>query len=496
MKSNIFLFLFLALFSSYFIFSCTTAEAPPNYTITDSNENIDNNSNKTKVEIPAPETVLRSLHDDALVGSPAYAQLRYLCKDIGARMSGSENAQKAVEYMQRVLDSMNLDTVYLQPVMVPHWERGEKEFCQIMGNNDIKIDQKILDITALGGSVGTNGKLKTEIIAVNSLSELENLSQKEASKYKGKIIFVTQPMNAKFISTASAYGACSSVRVYGANVAAKVGAKAFLLRSLTLANDNHPHTGVMVYENNTTKIPAAALSTISADYLEKTLVKAKKENKSVEMELQLNCETLPDVLSYNVIGELRGREKPEEVITVGGHLDSWDLGEGAHDDGTGCLQSVEVLRLIQKLETRPKRTIRCVLFMSEENGASGAKEYAKVAKQKNENHIAALESDSGGFTPRGFRVQDTVRLKIIQKWLPLFEPYNLHKVEYGYGGTDIRPLGEMGTLLIGLEPDSQRYFDHHHAATDVFENVHEREFLLGAAAMASLTYMMAEYGIE
>ncbi|WP_338815362.1 M20/M25/M40 family metallo-hydrolase [Bernardetia sp. Wsw4-3y2] len=488
MKKTILSFVILILCNGLFLFSCTTAEAPPNYVITD--------SDKIKTEIPAPETVLRSIHDDALVGSPAYAQLRYLCKDIGARLSGSENAQKAVEYMQRVLDSMNLDSVYLQPVMVPHWERGEKEFCQIVSNDKNKINQKVLDITALGGSVGTDGRLKTEIVAVNSLADLENLSKKEAKKYEGKIIFVTQPMDAKFISTGSAYGACSSVRVRGANYAAKVGAKAFLLRSLTLANDNHPHTGVMVYEEDGKKIPAAALSTISANYLENLLVKAKKENKSVEMELQLNCQTLPDVLSYNVVGELRGREKPEEIITVGGHLDSWDLGEGAHDDGTGCLQSVEVLRLIQKIETRPKRTIRCVLFMNEENGARGAKKYAEIAKENNENHIAALESDSGGFTPRGFRVQDSIRLAIIQKWIPLFEPYNLHKVEYGYGGTDIRPLGDSGTLLIGLEPDSQRYFDHHHAKTDVFEAVHEREFLLGAAAMASLTYMMAEYGIE
>jgi hypothetical protein len=487
MKKNILSFIILILSSGLFLFSCTSAEAPPNYT---------QDNNKTKTEVPAPETVLRSFHDDALVGSPAYAQLRYLCKDIGARLSGSENAQKAVEYMQRVLDSMNLDTVYLQPVMVPHWERGEKEFCQLVGNDKEKIKEKTLDITALGGSVGTDGRLKTEIIAVNSLADLDNLSKEEAKKYEGKIIFVTQPMDAKFINTGSAYGGCSSVRVSGANSAAKVGAKAFLLRSLTLAHDNHPHTGVMVYEENIRKIPAAALSTNSANYLEKLLAKAKKENKSVEIELQLNCETLPDVLSYNVIGELRGREKPEEIITVGGHLDSWDLAEGAHDDGTGCLQSVEVLRLIKKLETRPKRTIRCVLFMNEENGARGAKEYARVAKEKNENHIAALESDSGGFTPRGFRVQDSARLAIIQKWQPLFEPYNLHKVEYGYGGTDIRPLGESGTLLIGLEPDSQRYFDHHHAATDVFENVHEREFLLGAAAMTSLVYMIAEYGIE
>lgn len=490
MKKNILSVVILILSSGFFLFSCTSAEAPPNYT---------QDNNIIKTEIPAPEIVLRSIHDDALIGSPAYAQLRYLCKDIGARLSGSKNAQKAVEYMQRVLDSMNLDTVYLQPVMVPHWERGEKEFCQIIGNNEDnqnKIEQKILDITALGGSIGTDGRLKTEIVAVNSLSDLENLSKKEAKKYEGKIIFVTQPMDAKFINTGSAYGGCSSIRVFGVNSAAKVGAKAFLMRSLTLKNDNHPHTGIMIYEEGGKKIPAAALSTNSATYLEKLLVKAEKENQSVEMELQVNSEILPDVLSYNVIGELRGREKPEEIITVGGHLDSWDLGEGAHDDGTGCFQSVEVLRLIQKLETRPKRTIRCVLFMSEENGASGAKEYARVAKEKNENHIAALESDSGGFTPRGFRVQDSARLKIIQKWQPLFKPYNLHKVEYGFGGVDIRPLGESGTLLIGLEPDSQRYFDHHHAATDVFENVHEREFLLGAAAMASLTYMMAEYGIE
>ena len=210
----------------------------------------------------------------------------------------------------------------------------------------------------------------------------------------------------------------------------------------------------------------------------------------------MNCETHPDVKSYNVIGEITGSQYPDEYIVVGGHLDSWDLGDGSHDDGAGCVQSMEVLRLFKEMGYKPKRSIRVVLFMNEENGLRGGLKYAEVAKEKSEDHIFALESDSGGFTPRGFTFHaDDVQLEKLQNWSPLFAPYYLHIFKEGEGGADIGPLKGDGTVLAGLQPDSQRYFDYHHAATDTFDKINKRELELGAASMTSLIYLVDKYGL-
>jgi len=242
-----------------------------------------------------------------------------------------------------------------------------------------------------------------------------------------------------------------------------------------------------------TKIPAAAISTRDAERLSALL----KTDPNLKFYMRMTPQTLPDVLSYNVIGEIKGTEKPDEIIVVGGHLDSWDVGEGAHDDGTGIVQSMEVLRLFKEMGIKPKRTIRAVLFMNEENGLRGGRKYAEEAKAKGEVHIAAIESDAGGFTPRGFGIDgnDDQYAKVLT-WKPLLVPYGLHDLSRGGGGADIGPLKGQGTVaLIGFKPDSQRYFDYHHTEIDTFETVNRREMQLGAASMASLVYLISQYGL-
>uniref|UniRef100_UPI003B5C7723 M20/M25/M40 family metallo-hydrolase n=1 Tax=Flagellimonas sp. TaxID=2058762 RepID=UPI003B5C7723 len=266
-----------------------------------------------------------------------------------------------------------------------------------------------------------------------------------------------------------------------------------IVRSMTLRLDDYPHTGSMSYGDTpvSERVPAAAISTKGAELLSTTLTL----NPDIKFYFKQNCKQFEDVESYNVIGEITGSTHPNEVMVVGGHLDSWDLGDGSHDDGAGCVQSMDVLRLLKETGYRPKRTLRVVLFMNEENGLRGGNKYAEVAQQKNEKHIFALESDSGGFTPRGFSFDcSEENLKQVQSWKSLFEPYLIHMFVKGYSGADIGPLKSEDLVLAGLRPDSQRYFDHHHAENDTFEHVNKRELELGAATMASLVYLIDKYG--
>ena len=300
-------------------------------------------------------------------------------------------------------------------------------------------------------------------------------------------------MQADLIQTFEAYGGCVDQRYSGAAEAAKYGAVGVMVRSMNLRLDNYPHTGSMSYGDLPVekRIPAAAISTNGAEMLSTVLAL----NKDVKLYFRQTCKVFPDVQSYNVIGEIKGSEFPNEIITVGGHLDSWDLGDGSHDDGAGCVQSMEVLRLLKETGYKPKRTIRVVLFMNEENGLRGATKYAEVAKEKGEHHVFALESDAGGFTPRGFSFDcDEANFAQITSWKSLFKPYLIHYFEQGGSGADVGPLKGNGTVLAGLRPDSQRYFDHHHAENDTFEHVNKRELELGAATMASLVYLIDKYG--
>ena len=440
----------------------------------------------------ADSIFLRKIYDEALVNGKAYQNLNYLCKQIGPRLSGSAQAQKAVDWTKKLMESYGFDRVYLQEVLVPHWVRGAKEIAYIqVGKKKIPVP-----IAALGGSIATEKDgLRAEIIEVQSLDELKALGEVAV---QGKIVFFNRPFDEKPIQTEISYGKAGDQRNQGPALAAKLGAAGAIVRSLTESLDDYPHTGATHYDENGNKIPAAAISTKGANELSRLL--KLKSAESVQFFFKQSCETLPDVLSYNVIGEIKGSSNSDEIISIGGHLDSWDLAEGAHDDGTGVMQSVEVLRILKSLGYQPKHTIRAVLFMNEENGLRGGQKYAEIAKITGEKHIAALESDGGGFTPRGFGISAPIAVfnKAKSDWKKLFEPYDADRLTLGGGGADIGPLksASPNVVLIGFKADSQRYFDVHHTPNDVFENVNKRELELGAAAMAGLVYLIDQSGFK
>lgn len=425
---------------------------------------------------------IRRLYDEALSRGHAYENLRSLCKDIGPRLSGSAEAEMAVEWSYQKMKSYGFDSVYLQKVMVPHWERGTKEVGWIK-TSDGQLHK--LHLLALGGSIGTKGLMSSEIIV---FSHLDDLKKAEKSSVAGKIVFINQAMSETEISTFKAYGGCYAIRGSGAVEAAKLGAKGVIIRSLGMPIDEHPHTGSMHYEDNVAKIPAAAVSTIDAEWLAAELKKGK-----CSLLMELDCRVFPDAPSHNVIAEIRGKDFSNQVITFGGHLDSWDTGEGAHDDGAGVIHCLEALRILKTMGYQPKHTLRVVFFMNEENGNKGGLTYAEACKQKGEKHIAAVESDRGGFSPRGFSCDgDSAQIAFLQGFKPIFEPYELHDFNKGYGGVDIGPLKKQypNIPLFGFVPDSQRYFDFHHAPSDVFENVNKRELELGAAAMSAFIFLL------
>ncbi|RUA14504.1 MAG: peptidase M28 family protein [Flavobacteriia bacterium] len=434
------------------------------------------------------EKQIKAIYDKALTDGKAYDWLDHLSNQIGGRLSGSVQAQQAVEYTKDQLDLLGLDRVWLQPVMVPKWMRGTPEFAYFETKPGLTTN---VPICALGGSVATpDGGLKASVVEVNGIEDLEKLGKE---KIKGKIVFYNRPMDPTLINTFASYSGCVDQRYSGAAEAAKYGALGVIVRSMNLRLDDYPHTGSMGYGDMPVnkRIPAAAISTKGAELLSGTL----KLNPNIKFYFRQNCKQYEDVQSYNVIGEIKGSTYPNEIMVVGGHLDSWDLGDGSHDDGAGCVQSMDVLRLLKETGYRPKRTLRVVLFMNEENGLRGGNKYAEVAKDKGENHVFALESDAGGFTPRGFTIDASEEnLKQIQGWKELFEPYLIHIFDKGGGGADIGPLKDDNMVLVGLRPDTQRYFDHHHAENDTFEHVNKRELELGAATMASLVYLIDKYG--
>ncbi|MDP1676935.1 MAG: M28 family peptidase [Bacteroidota bacterium] len=425
------------------------------------------------------------IKDKGLEELSAFEMLKDLTGNVGNRLSGSKNYEKAVMWGKQMLYKAGADSAWLEPVMIPHWVRGEEKSSLVLVNKK-KIE---LSICALGGSVGTskNG-VSAKVIEVKSFEEVKMLGDKA----KGKIIFYNRSFDRTNVSPFQAYGGAVNQRTNGAIEAAKVGAIAVLVRSITPALDDEPHTGVMHYADSIPQIPAAAISTIDAEMLSKEL---KQQNVS-SVNIKLSCKTYPDVLSYNVIGEIRGSEKPEEIVLVGGHLDSWDKGTGAHDDGSGIVHSIEVIQLIKSLELKPKRTIRAVLYANEENGLKGGYAYAARTNNKNEKHIAAIESDAGGTSPRGFGVNtDSVRFEKINSYSSLLAIVNAEKIRKGGGGADISTLEKFGTVLIGLSPDPQRYFDYHHSHNDTIDKVHPRELELGAIAMAILAWTISQDGL-
>ncbi|MBG7611830.1 M20/M25/M40 family metallo-hydrolase [Polaribacter sp. BAL334] len=428
---------------------------------------------------------IKQLFDSALTEGKSYEWLRDLTQNIGGRLSGSVEAQKAVEWGEKLMKEVGLDSVWLQPVMVPHWVRGEKE----IANYKVNGIQKNVPICALGFSIATPSEgVLAPIIEVKSLEEAKALG----SKMEGKIVFFNRPFDNTLIQTFKAYGGCVDQRVNGAAICGQFGAKGVIVRSMTNSIDDFPHTGTMSYGDLPEEkyIPAAAISSKAAEILSADL----KENPNLLFYFKQSCENLPDAPSFNVIGEIKGSKTPENIFVVGGHLDSWDLGEGAHDDGTGIVQSLEVAYLFKKNNISPKNTLRVVFFMNEENGTRGAKKYAELATLNKENHIGGLESDSGGHTPRGFSIDaNDANTTLLQSWRKLLSPYGLHDIDKGGSGADISPLKGENVTLVGYKPDSQRYFDYHHTSRDTFDKVHKRELELGSASMAGIIYLMDKY---
>ena len=446
----------------------------------------------TRANAQSDDSVFISkVSDEILVSGKIYANLRVLCKTVGGRLSGSPQKFKAEQWGINVLREAGADKVSLQECRVPHWDRGGKDQAWYTYKDGAgKTVKVMLDVLALGNSMGT-GKtgVKAGLVYCNNFDDLE----KQKDIVKGRIVFFNYPFNEKYLQPFRAYGESGAYRRSGPSRAAKYGALAVVIRSMSGSTDNNPHTGLTRYDSGYAKIPCAAMGLQDADKLSALM----KSGNSVELYYKSNARLLPDTIGHNVIGEITGTEFPNEVITVGGHLDSWDPGEGAQDDGAGCVHAVEVLRVLKTLGYHPKRTIRIVLFADEENGGNGGDTYAAAAKASGENHLFAFESDAGGFTPRGmgFSMAAT-QLAKVQTWLPMFVPYGVYQFTAGGGGADIGPLHQLlKTPVAGLSPDGNRYFDLHHARNDVFENVNKRELELGAINMTALIYLIDKYGL-
>lgn len=435
---------------------------------------------------------IKTMYSDILTNSPAHDWLRFICKNIGGRVGGSPEYAAAVTYTSHMLDTIGCDTVWTQPVEVPYWRRGSVEEARIVGSQ-LKGTLP-LAVTALGFS-GATDKLgiTASVVEVKNFEELQALG---TAGVKGKIVFFNRPMEPTRLNTFYAYGAAVNQRSAGPRKAAELGAVGAIVRSMTVRYDNVPHSGVTMF-NDQAPIPAVGIGLQDADVLSLLL----EREGEVRVNITLNCKYMGKRIAHTVVGEIRGTTAPDKIILVGGHLDAWDTGEGAHDDGAGCVQAMEVMHLFKRLNIRPKHTIRCVLFANEENGLYGATEYAKQARLKGEKHIAAIESDAGGHTPQGFLMDAAAEISKasyanVKQWRSIFASVGVWDIQAGGSAADISRLKDQGTVLFGYRPDSQRYFDYHHSSKDVFETVHRRELLLGAGAMAALTYLIDKYGVR
>lgn len=430
---------------------------------------------------------IESIFQTCLTEDITYSNLGQLCEKYPGRLTGSTGAAGAVQWTKKLLENYRFDRVYLQEFMGPHWERGEKEQAYFITSGK-RID---LSVLALGRSLATPASgITAKVVAVNSMDEVDTLGRENIA---GKIVFYNEPFAQKHIHTFSGYSESVIKRSKGPSHAARFGAVAVVVRSVGSATDDYPHTGSLSYAEDAPKIPAAALGYQSAN----RLIEALKKNPDITLTLKVNSKTFPDEPSHNVIGEVKGSEKPDQIILVGGHLDAWDTGQGAHDDGAGVMQSIGALRVLKKLDYKPKHTLRVVLFMNEENGLKGGKKYADEAVRLKENHLLAIESDAGGFVPRGFTFKgpDSILVKL-QSFLPFFPQYTIESILNGGGGADIGPLNKAdNTPLLGFAPDSQRYFDFHHSAADVFSAVNRRELELGTASLAAMIYLVDQFGL-
>lgn len=430
--------------------------------------------------------LLSRIATHVLTQGKCYDDLRVLCKQVGHRLSGSPQAEKAIAWGEAALKEAGCDRVWLQAVEVPKWERGEEHLALQFGPGADFVDVPVL---SLGNSEGTGDKVvKAGIVMVQSFDELKKL---QPDQIKGKFIFLNYRFRHEFPQSFSAYGDAVKYRWQGPEIVADARIAGIIIRSISSGIDDYPHTGSTKYIDKDHVFPLVAVGNKTADKLEA----ACRKGPAAAM-LRSNCGMKGVAMSYNVIGEITGSSRPNDYMAVGGHLDSWDVGEGAHDDGAGCVQAIEVLRTFKALHIRPKHTIRAVLFMNEENGAKGGRAYADSAKNRNEHHVVALESDAGGFSPRGFELTwSPAQKKAFLTYAPLLLRYGIYDFEKEGGGVDVGFLKNNGCVIGELIPDSQRYFDVHHTQNDVFETVNHRELKLGAAAMTQFLFLLDQHEI-
>lgn len=434
---------------------------------------------------PAPsnyDSLAQAIVREALGSNHSFALLNDLVTNVGHRLSGSPGDAKAVAWAKHTMEKLGFENVRLEPVMVPKWVRENEE--AFILHPDGKREK--LNIVALGGSIATPKEGVTAgVVEVKSFEELRSLG----ATAKGKIVFFNRPMDRTLIHPFAAYSGAVNQRGRGAVETALAGGVGAIVRSMTTQLDDVPHTGGMGYVDTVAKVPAAAVSTVGAERLSALL----KEGRNIRLSIKLSAQSYPDVESANVLGELRGTEKPGEVIVIGGHLDSWDKGQGAHDDGAGCVHAIEALRILKHLGLQPKRTIRAVMFANEENGLRGGTAYA-AKERPGEKHIAAIESDAGGFAPRAFGVTEPAYEKV-SSWSQYFRTVGIDRMQRGGGGADIGPLMRKGVPGMGLVPEGHRYFDYHHSDSDTIDKVNERELALGSAAMALMAWLVAQEGL-
>jgi carboxypeptidase Q len=431
---------------------------------------------------------LERIQEAALGSDYAYRQLEHLTDSIGPRLSGSPQAQKAVEYVAEEMRRLGME-VQLEKLMVPHWVRGEEtgalvEFPGMAPNTT----QKIV-LTALGGSVATPPDgITADVVVVKTFDQLNTLGRE---KVTGKIVVFTEHFDRRMAEQGfggEAYGGAVGYRGIGASVAARLGAVASVIRSVGGAEYRIPHTGALRYLDNDPKIPAAAASAEDADMIERLA-----KQGTVRMHLTLTPKQLPDATSYNVIADLKGSEHPEQVVIVSGHLDSWDLGTGAIDDGAGVVVAMQTLQLMNQLNLRPKRTIRLVAWMNEENGVVGGRTYAVDFASQLANHVAAIESDRGAGHPLGFEIKGRPEI------LPLLAQVSAVLQKQGAGllrlvdgtETDISPIAARGVPAFGPWQDTRTYFDYHHTAADTLDKVNPQELAENGSVMAVMAYALA-----
>ncbi|MDN5481794.1 MAG: M28 family peptidase, partial [Chryseobacterium sp.] len=411
----------------------------------------------------------KKISDEIMTNGTAYDNLGELTKGVGPRFSATPGYAKATEWAEKKLKEAGAENIWKQDVRVPIWIRG-KESLQIKSGSS---DWKNIRMLSFGNSEGTGGKdLTAEIILINDITELNALT---SLQLKDKIVFVNTPLDPKVINTVDSYLVTAKSRLLSASVIGKRGAKGLIIRSLTTASDDTPHAKMIYYEpDDKARIPAVTIGVRSADELEKLLKKQK-----VTAKLNMSAESKGETINQNIIGEIPGN-KDAKVIVLGAQLDSWDFAEGAHDDGSGVVQCIEVLRAFKALGLANNHTIRVVLYANSENGGQGREMYASYVKKKDEKHIFALGTDSGGYSPRGFSLDmPPQRRRQIFEWKNYFLPYGIYDFDQTYAIQDIAPLKKLDIPLAELVVDTQRYFDYHHSVEDTFDKVNKRELLLG-----------------